>query len=77
MTYITTYRPSGAHAFNAARIVLHTLRECIHILRKRQQHIPRSLRPRCMVVTSRTTDTHPLLHDRDYPQVNLVLRGRV
>jgi hypothetical protein len=26
---------------------------------------------------SRTTDTQPLPHDRDCPQVNIVLKGRV
>jgi hypothetical protein len=34
MTYITTYPPSGAHAFNATWTELHTLQECIHVLRK-------------------------------------------
>jgi hypothetical protein len=76
MTYITTYPSSGAHAFNAARTVLHMLRERIHILRKRPQDIPRSPRPRCVVVASHTTDMQPLPHDRDCPQANLVLRGR-
>jgi hypothetical protein len=32
---------------------------------------------RCTVVDSHTTDTHPLLHDRDSPQASLVLRGQV
>jgi hypothetical protein len=76
-TYITTYPPSGAHVFNTAWITLHTLWEYIHILRKRPQDIPRSPHPRCAVVASRTTDTQPLPHDRDYPQASLVLRGRV
>jgi hypothetical protein len=77
MTYITTYPPSDARAFNVARTALHTLRERIHVLRKRPQDIPRSTHPRCTVVTSRTMDTQPLPHDRDYPQANLILRGRV
>jgi hypothetical protein len=34
MTYITTYPPSGTHAFNAAWTALHTLQERIHVLRK-------------------------------------------
>jgi hypothetical protein len=41
--YITTYPTSGAHAFNAAWIVLHTLQERIHVLRKWPQDILRSL----------------------------------
>jgi hypothetical protein len=77
MIYIITYPPSGARAFNAARIILHTLRERIHVLRKRQQDIVRSPCPSCAVVASRTIDTQPLPHDRDCPQANLVLRGRV
>jgi hypothetical protein len=40
ITYITTYPPSGAHAFNVAWIALHTLQERIHILRKSPQDIP-------------------------------------
>jgi hypothetical protein len=75
MTYITTYPPSGVRVFNATWTALHTLRECIHVLRKRSQDIPRSTCPRCAVVTSRTMDTQPLLHDRDCPQANLTLRG--
>jgi hypothetical protein len=43
MTYITTYPPSGAHAFNTARTALHTSQECIHVLRKWPQGIPMSL----------------------------------
>jgi hypothetical protein len=77
MIYITTYPPSGAHAFNAAWIALHTLRECIHVLRKWPQDIPRSPHPRCTVMATRTTDTQPLLHDMDNPQANLILRGWV
>jgi hypothetical protein len=77
MTCITTYLSSDARAFNAARAELHTSRERIHVLRKRPQDIPRSPRPRCAVVTSRTTDTQPLPHDRGYPQANLILKGRV
>jgi hypothetical protein len=73
MTYITTYPSSGACAFNAARTTLHTLQEHIHILRKRLQDIPRSPRPSCTLVTSRTTDMQPLPHDRDCHQTNLVL----
>jgi hypothetical protein len=42
MTYITTYPSSGAHMFNAAWIALHTLQECIHVMRKWPQDIPRS-----------------------------------
>jgi hypothetical protein len=41
-TYITTYPPSSARAFNVARTTLHMLRERIHVLRKRPQDIPRS-----------------------------------
>jgi hypothetical protein len=77
MTYITTYPPSGAHAFNAARTVMHTLQEHIHVLRKRPQDIPRSPRSRCVIVASHTIDIQPLPHDRDYPQANLILRRRV
>jgi hypothetical protein len=77
MTCITTYLPSGACAFNTARTMLHILREHIHILRKRSQYIHRSPRPRCAVMTSRTTNMQPLPHDRDCLQENLVLRGRV
>jgi hypothetical protein len=76
-TYITTYPPSGSHTFNAAWIALHTLQEYIHVLRKRLPDIPRSPCPRCTVVTSRMTDMQPLPYDRDCPQANLVLRGRV
>jgi hypothetical protein len=36
MSYITTYLPSGVYVFNIARASLHTLRECIHVLQKRQ-----------------------------------------
>jgi hypothetical protein len=57
MTYITTYPPSGIRAFNATWIVLHTLRECIYVLRKRAQDIPRSQRPRCAVMASCMIDT--------------------
>jgi hypothetical protein len=28
-------------------------------------------------MTHRIMDTQPLLHDRDYPQASLILRGRV
>jgi hypothetical protein len=41
----------------------------------RHSHV--STRPRYVVVTSHTMDIQPLLHDRDYPQVSLILRGRV
>jgi hypothetical protein len=34
MTYITTYLLSGVHVFNAVWTALHTLQECIHVLRK-------------------------------------------
>jgi hypothetical protein len=68
MTYISTYPPSDVCVFNIARTTLHTLRERIYILRKRPQGIPRSPRPRCVVVTSRTIDAQPLTHDRDYPK---------
>jgi hypothetical protein len=77
MIYITTYPLSCARVFNATRTVLHTLREHIHVLSKRPQDIPRSPRPRCTVVTSRTIDMQPLPHDRDCHQANLILRGRV
>jgi hypothetical protein len=76
-TYITTYSPSGAHAFNVVWTALHMLREYNHVLRKRPPDIPRSSHPRCAVVTNHTTDTQLLLHDRGCPQANLVLRGRV
>jgi hypothetical protein len=74
ITYITTYPPSGTHTFNTAWIALHMLQERIHVLRKGPQGIPRSPRPRCVVVVSRTADTQPLPHDRDCPQARLVLR---
>jgi hypothetical protein len=77
MTYITTYPPRGTHVFDAARIILHTLRECIHILRMRPQDIPRSPCPRCTVVASRTIDTQLLPHARACPKANLILRGWV
>jgi hypothetical protein len=67
ITYITTYPPSGARAFNGAWIELHTSWECIHVLRKRPQDISRSPCPRCAVMASRTTDPQPLPHDRDLP----------
>jgi hypothetical protein len=67
MTYITTYPSSGTRIFNAARTALHMLRERIHVLRKRQQDIPTSPRPRCAVVASHTTDIQPLPYDRDCP----------
>jgi hypothetical protein len=57
VTYITTYPPSDACAFNGTRTTLHTLREHIHVLRKRPQDIPRSPRPSYVVVASHTTDT--------------------
>jgi hypothetical protein len=77
MTYITTYPLSDVRAFNVVWTVLHTLREHIHVLRKRPQDIPRSPRPTCAVVASRMADTQPLPHDGDCPQVSLVLRGWV
>jgi hypothetical protein len=77
MTYIITYPLSDAYVFNAVRTTLYTLRERIHVLRKWPQDIPRSTCPRCTVVTSRMTDTQPLLPDRDCPQASLVLRGWV
>jgi hypothetical protein len=77
MTYINPYPPSGVHTFNVTRTTLHTLRECIHIFRKRPQDIPNSTSPRCAVLTSHTMDTQPLPHDRDCPQANLDLRGWV
>jgi hypothetical protein len=42
MTYIKTYPLGGAHVFNDAWTALHMLQECIHILRKWSQDIPRS-----------------------------------
>jgi hypothetical protein len=45
--------------------------------KRHPQDIPRSPRPRCVVVANRMTDTQPLLHDRDCPQASLVLRGWV
>jgi hypothetical protein len=77
ITYITTYPTSGVPAFNIAWIALHTLRERIHVLRKRPQDISRSPRPRCAVGASRTIGTQHLPHDRDCPQASLVLRGQV
>jgi hypothetical protein len=77
VSYITTYPPSDTRAFNATRTTLHMSQKRIHVLRKRSQDIPRSPRPRCVVVTSRTTDTQPLLHNRDCFQTNLILRGWV
>jgi hypothetical protein len=77
MIYITTYLLSGTHAFNVAWIALHMLQECIHVLRKWPQEIPRSPHPMCAVVTHCTIDTQPLPHDRDCPQASLILRGRV
>jgi hypothetical protein len=59
MTYITTYPPSGAHTFNVAWTMLHTLQERIHILRKRAQDISRFPRPRCAVVISPTMTHNP------------------
>jgi hypothetical protein len=69
--------PNGVCAFNVSRTTLHTLRERIHVLRKRLQHIPRFTRLRCAIVASRTTDTQPLPHDRDCPQASLILKGQV
>jgi 2-keto-3-deoxy-L-rhamnonate aldolase RhmA len=40
MIYITTYSPSGTRAFNAARTVLHTLREHIHVLKEETTRHP-------------------------------------
>jgi hypothetical protein len=74
-TYIITYPPSGTNAFNTELTSLHMIRERIHVLRKRPQDISRSTRPWCVIVTSRTTFTQPLLHNRDCPQANLILRG--
>jgi hypothetical protein len=42
MSYITTYPPSGAQAFNATWTALHMLQERIHALRKSPQDIPGS-----------------------------------
>jgi hypothetical protein len=77
MTYITTYPPNGAHAFNVVWTTLQMLQESIHVLRKWPQDISRSPRLRCAVVTRHTMDTQPLPHDRDCSQANLILRGRV
>jgi hypothetical protein len=77
MKYIITYPLTSARAINATRIVLHTLRERIHILRERPQDIPRSPLPRWAVTTSQTMDMESLPHDRNCPQANLVLRGQV
>jgi hypothetical protein len=43
MTYITTYPPSGTHAFNVAWTVLHTSQGRIHVWWKWPQDIPWSL----------------------------------
>jgi hypothetical protein len=77
MTYIATYPLSGTCVFNIVRTTMHTLREHIQVLQKRQQDIPRSPRSRCAVVSSRMTDTQPLSHDRDCSQASLVLRGQI
>jgi hypothetical protein len=77
MIYIIIYPSNKARIFNAAWTMLHTSREHIHVLRKRPQNIPRSPCPKCAVVASRTIDAQPPLHDRDCPQANLILRGRV
>jgi hypothetical protein len=42
MTYITTYPPSGSHAFNVTWTSLHMLQERIHVLWKWPQDIPSS-----------------------------------
>jgi hypothetical protein len=76
-SYITTYPLSCTRAFSVARTMMHTLQERIHVLCKWPQDIHMSPRPRCAVMVSRTTYTHPLPHDRDCPQANLVLRGWV
>jgi hypothetical protein len=75
MIYITTYPPSGARVFNDVWTALHTFRECFHVLWKRPQDIHRSPRPRCAIMTSHTINTQPLPHNRDCPQVNLILWG--
>jgi hypothetical protein len=56
MTYITTYPPSGAHAFNTAWTALHTSKECIRVLWKWSPDIPRSTHSGYTVVTRRMTD---------------------
>jgi hypothetical protein len=43
LIYITTYPPSGVHAFNVVWTALHTLQERIHLLWKWAQDIHRSL----------------------------------
>jgi hypothetical protein len=77
MTYIPIYPPIEARTFNTTQIALHTLRERIHVLRKRPQDIHRSPCPKCAVMASRTTDRQPVPHSRDCPQASLILRGRV
>jgi hypothetical protein len=77
ITYITPYPLSATRAFNDAWTTLYTLRERIHVLRKRPQDIPKSPHPRCAVMASHTTDTQPLLRNRDCPQASLILKGRV
>jgi hypothetical protein len=77
MTYITTYPPSGAHAFIVVWTALHMSQECIHVLHKWPQDIPRSPCRRCVIVTYHTMEMQPLPHDRECPQVNLILRGWV
>jgi hypothetical protein len=54
----TTHPPCGAHTFNTAWTVLHTSRECIHVLRKWPQNILRSLLTlgtRLWLITRRTS----------------------
>jgi hypothetical protein len=78
MSYITTYPPSGTHAFNTAWTTLHMLQERIHALQKSPQDIPIPRSPHTIGARSSLIAqwTAALLHDRDCPQANLILRGR-
>ena len=74
--YITTYPPSGARAFNAARTALHTLRERIHFPCKAHHgKFRRSPRPTCAAKTkSQGEALQPVSFHTACPQVSHVLR---
>jgi hypothetical protein len=76
-TYITTYLPSGVHAFNVAWVALHTLDNVFTSRGMGPQNIPRSSHPRCAVMASHMTDTQSILPNMDCSQASLVLRGWV
>jgi hypothetical protein len=77
MTYITTYPPSDTHAFKVVWTRYIHYENIFTSYRRRPQDIPMSPHPRCTIMANRTIDTLLLPHDKDYPQANLVLRGRV